>query len=119
MNRRLLAGGLAAVCAVVLAACGIQFSSNPSASQDNVVGDVVVHVPLCTSNGDGGCGSPQSVIQRAQAILAFQVPAGVTAPDSFDTDIGTYTRDDALAAQYTKQLASPEGTQWVAYATAM
>src|SRR5947209_13102687 len=94
LNRRLAAGALVAACAVAISACGVQFSSPPSAFQKNVIGDVVITTPICTTSGTG-CSAPGWGVTSAQSVLAYRVPAGVDAPALVADNGAAYHQDAA------------------------
>ena len=57
MYRRLVAGALAAACALAISACGVKFDGAPTGAQRDVIGDVVITTKLCSTDQGAACGA--------------------------------------------------------------
>ncbi|MEA2448787.1 MAG: hypothetical protein QOG63_719, partial [Thermoleophilaceae bacterium] len=104
--------------------------------QLDVIGDVGIDAGFCTrpdpevfisavrprvagaaDGGRAGCGASQSR-QRTQALAAFRIPAGSSAPAALaasgDRD-GEYVLDEAYGAGMDARFPPPDGQRWVGY----
>lgn len=101
--------------AVVLSACFVILSD--TSAQLDVIGDVEVTTVGCFSGGTcpgGNANSPSG--PNPQALIAYRVPDGVTAPGSLQSQEGlSLTRDSAYEAELQSLEPAPAGQHWVGY----
>jgi hypothetical protein len=111
--RRVLTGALLCACAVAISACGVRFDGAPSATQRDVIGDVVITTKLC-STPEGSCGPIGGDGGKIQSLIAYRVPAGAKAPALSADNSVAYHRDDDLAEQY-EAADHADGMHWFAF----
>ncbi|TML34418.1 MAG: hypothetical protein E6G29_10435 [Actinobacteria bacterium] len=133
---RLLLGVGAIGAAVVLSGC-IVFKVEPVAVQNQTLGSVHVTIVACASRSSGSPSQPMGSCPRTgnsgadvrdgdvvQVLLAFRIPNGSTAPNTFSSSSTGPTNPGpqlnfAKSATYTSELQrlnpAPEGFRWVGY----
>lgn len=140
INRR-RAAGLAAAGAVAIAASGCSgFVTPPTASQQNVIGDVAVSSQICIDGFGSNANDlstpptnygqqcdpsvnktmtiPSSAGTEGQVLIGYLVPSGTGAPaqlSSPDLPGVTFTPSSDYAAWLTTHDAPPTGYQWSGY----
>jgi hypothetical protein len=110
--------------AVALSGCWVIESE--SALQLDSIGDAEITVTACFNSGGPDCTSQPNVSGYqvfTNVLMAFRVPDGVAAPDSFSDTAGasgiTFTRDDTYSKSLTDVTTArgemPAGEKWVGY----
>ncbi|HKN94474.1 MAG TPA: hypothetical protein VJU60_09090 [Thermoleophilaceae bacterium] len=124
IKRALLALGIAALMAFALSGCFVITADSPS--QQNIIGDVVVHTEACVSDSTSGspCGNLGNSGfafggEDGQFLLAYRVPNGYGAPAQVTSTSGTPALTMDASPSYVQQLTSlappPAGDRWVGY----
>ena len=116
--RLLKAGVASALVAVAVGGCGVDKVAE-NARQLNVIGDVEVATVFCTSgdmNRDSHSCAGYERPHRGQALVAYRIPAGSSAPESLTDDGGNwhFTRSDSYAT-YMQEHYPEAGMRWAAY----
>jgi hypothetical protein len=129
LRRGLLALTAAGVMAFSLSGCFVIVSDTPS--QQNLIGDVVVHTVACVSSGTNTDSCPDkgnshdyfgdNGITTGQLLLAYRVPDGYGAPTQVKSTSGSpqlvLDANSSYADQLTSLAPPPAGEHWVGYMT--
>jgi hypothetical protein len=127
IRRAVLVLGTAGVLAFVLSGCFVITADSPS--QQNIIGDVVVHTEACTSDATSTASCPtqgnsatsfnSSGTHDGQVLLAYRVPDGYAAPAEVRSTSGSPQLVMQQSSGYTNQLTNlvppPAGEHWVGY----
>jgi hypothetical protein len=117
---------LATAAVALIALTGCYSIESESTAQLDVIGNVQITTTTCLDQPPGvpNCpasnyepGSPQTITNY---LIAYRVPDGTTAPDSFSATSGdafTYTKDQSYADALTAAIPPPSGQHWVGYRT--
>jgi uncharacterized repeat protein (TIGR01451 family) len=113
-----MAVAVAATAAV--SGCGID-KADEHARQLDAIGDVVVQTTFCTSgdvDGDSHACAPFERAHRGQALVAYRIPDGSEAPESFEDDNRRleFTRNAGYGA-YMQENHARARMHWVGYAS--
>lgn len=124
LRRALLALATAGFLAFALSGCFVITADSPS--QQNTIGDVVVHTEACvsgttctdTGNSTSTFGTA-SQSPNGQLLLAYRVPDGYGAPAQITSTSGTPQLVMDASPSYVQQLttlaSAPTGEHWVGY----
>src|SRR4051794_31378257 len=124
LRRALLALGIAGLMVFVLSGCFVITADSPS--QQNLIGDVVVHTEACVSSvtSTDPCpnkGNSAEAYQTSpgQLMLAYRVPDGYGAPTQVTSTSGTPQLVMDASPSYVQQLTNlappAAGEHWVGY----
>jgi hypothetical protein len=111
---------IAVAAAAALSGCGID-KADENGRQLDVIGDVQIRTTLCTSGDldqDARACAIYSRAHRGQVLVAYRIPDGSQAPDSFSDDRGTlhFARSDSYG-QYMEQTYPEPGMHWTGFAS--
>jgi hypothetical protein len=123
--------GLASALLILLALSGCYSIKSQSVSQLDVIGDVQIATTICgdTSSGSGtpanGCPISNQPLtlgpghETSNLLIAYRVPTGAAAPDSFDMPNGPtaihFTKSQSYTDSLTAVAPPPSGEKWVGY----
>jgi hypothetical protein len=124
ISRALLAVAATGAMALTLSGCFVISSDAPS--QENLIGDVVVHTvacvsgTTCTSSGNSNSFFGQeNQSPDGQLLIAYRVPDGYGAPTQVTSTAGSPQLEMNASPTYVQQLTSlappPSGEHWVGY----
>jgi hypothetical protein len=123
-KRGLLALATAALLVFGLTGCFAIVTDSPS--QQNLIGDVVVHTVACVTSGtntdsctDAGNSGETFADNAGQLMLAYRVPDGYGAPTQVNSTSGSpplvMNQNASYASQLTGLAPPPSGEHWVGY----
>jgi hypothetical protein len=101
--------------ALVLAGCTLPTIDSQTAAQKNVIGGVEIDTTLSGCPfAISGCGAATD----DQFLLAYRVPQGTSAPDSFNSTSGpalTFRKSSSYTSEVQRLQPAPAGQEWVGY----
>lgn len=127
LRRSLVVLAAAGAMALTLSGCFVIVSDTPS--QENMIGDVVVHTVACISGTMPSDSCPrgndpsdyfnESGNSKGQLLLAYRVPDGYGAPTQITSTAGTPALVMDASPSYVQSLTTivppPAGERWVGY----